>query len=491
MTFLTRFLSLSFACLFAMQSVFAALPNEMSIAGDPIGFVPASGVIERQVIRIYATVRNAGEVDLLGTVKFFVDGVQINVDQPVSVKQGSIPDEVFIVWTATAGRHTVQAQLFPYNREGDDSSNNIVEAQLFVDGDADRDGVGDLLDVDDDNDGLTDDEERELGTNIRRADTDNDGVNDGTDAFPLDTGEQVDTDADGTGDNADDDNDGDGLSDDAEAAIGTDPLLPDTDADGAESCNDLLDAFPLDPTECTDSDEDGVGDGADLFPTDADESADCDGDGRGNNADTDDDNDGTPDIDDQLPCDATETRDADGDGRGDNADTDDDNDGTLDTEDAFPTDPTEWQDSDRDGLGDNADPNDANQGPVLAFGGDRFVTVNIAETFDASGSEDVDGEVRSFVWDFGDDTPVVEEPIAPHTYTKLGEYTVRLTITDDAGESRMGEILVTVDNPPYLERTFFWLLWLLLALLLYIFYRTVREQRKNHPLFERIREPKK
>jgi len=491
MTTFSRFLSFSFACLLVAQTAFAALPNEMSISGDPIGFVPASGVIERQTIRIYATVRNAGAVDLLGTVKFFVDGVQINVDQPVSVKQGSIPDEVFIVWQATAGTHTVQAQLFPYDHEGDDPVNNLVEAQLFVDADTDGDGVGDSLDVDDDNDGLTDIEEQALGTNSRRADTDGDGTNDAHDIFPLDTGEQLDTDADGVGDNADTDADADGLSNEAEAAIGTDPLLSDTDGDGAELCNDLLDAFPLNPAECADSDKDGVGDHTDLFPADADESADCDGDGIGNNRDRDDDNDGTPDAADQLPCDPTEVSDIDGDGRGDNIDTDDDNDGILDTEDAFPTDPTEWRDTDRDGLGDNADPNDANQGPVPALGGDRFMIVHVAGTFDASTSEDVDGEVRSFVWDFGDGTPAVEEPVVPHTFMRLGEYTVRLTITDDAGESRVGEIVVTVDNPPYLEHIFFWLLWLLLLILLYIFYRTVREQHKRNPLFERVRKPKK
>ncbi len=46
--------------------------------------------------------------------------------------------------------------------------------------------------------------------------------------------------------------------------------------------------------------------------------------------DTDDDNDGTPDDQDAFPLDPTEDTDTDGDKVGDNADTDDDNDGTPD-----------------------------------------------------------------------------------------------------------------------------------------------------------------
>jgi hypothetical protein len=43
------------------------------------------------------------------------------------------------------------------------------------------------------------------------------------------------------------------------------------------------------------------------------------------------------DIDDAFPLDPTETTDTDGDGIGDNADTDDDNDGVPDSEDTTPT----------------------------------------------------------------------------------------------------------------------------------------------------------
>jgi hypothetical protein len=104
-----------------------------------------------------------------------------------------------------------------------------------------------------------------------------------------------------------------------------------------------------------DSDEDGTDNCQDAFPLDPTEDTDTDGDGTGDNADTDDDGDGTPDADDAFPLDPTEDTDTDGDGTGDNADTDDDGDGTPDADDAFPLDPTEDTDTDGDGTGDNAE----------------------------------------------------------------------------------------------------------------------------------------
>ena len=52
----------------------------------------------------------------------------------------------------------------------------------------------------------------------------------------------------------------------------------------------------------------------------------------GNNADTDDDGDGVIDSEDAFPLDNTETTDTDSDGIGNNADTDDDGDGVIDSE---------------------------------------------------------------------------------------------------------------------------------------------------------------
>jgi len=61
-------------------------------------------------------------------------------------------------------------------------------------------------------------------SNIEDIDDDDDGVVDGNDAFPLDQAETLDTDNDGIGNNADDDDDGDGVTDTQEALDDTDPL---------------------------------------------------------------------------------------------------------------------------------------------------------------------------------------------------------------------------------------------------------------------------
>ena len=88
-----------------------------------------------------------------------------------------------------------------------------------------------------------------------------------------------------------------------------------------------------------DSDGDGTTDELDAFPLDPDETTDTDQDGTGDAADEDDDNDGVSDNDDALPLDGTETTDTDQDGVGDNTDDDDDDDGVPDVDDAFPLDP--------------------------------------------------------------------------------------------------------------------------------------------------------
>jgi hypothetical protein len=93
------------------------------------------------------------------------------------------------------------------------------------------------------------------------SDSDGDGVSDDQDAFPNDPTEWADNDNDGIGDNADLDDDNDGLSDTDEVVAGTDPCNPDTDGDGV---SDGADALPNDPQEWADNDNDGMGDNADL-----------------------------------------------------------------------------------------------------------------------------------------------------------------------------------------------------------------------------------
>ncbi|MBH24389.1 MAG: hypothetical protein CMH57_08060 [Myxococcales bacterium] len=80
-------------------------------------------------------------------------------------------------------------------------------------------------------------------------DSDMDGVGDNRDAFPNDPTETMDRDGDGVGDNADEDDDNDGLSDEEESIPGEDcvlsnPLIDDSDDDGTIDPEDI---YPLDP----------------------------------------------------------------------------------------------------------------------------------------------------------------------------------------------------------------------------------------------------
>ena len=55
-------------------------------------------------------------------------------------------------------------------------------------------------------------------------------------------------------------------------------------------------------------------------------------------------------------------------------------------------------------------------------------------SFDGAGSFDPDGTIVDFAWEFGDGTSA-SGARASHVYDALGIYTVRLTVTDDAGAS--------------------------------------------------------
>jgi type II secretory pathway pseudopilin PulG len=130
--------------------------------------------------------------------------------------------------------------------------------------------------LDSDGDGLTDNQELEIGTDPFNPDTDGDGLSDGEEVLRRNTDPlNPDTDADALTDgdevlihNTDPlnpDTENDKLNDGEEIRLGTDPNNPDTDndrlIDGDESppCPD-----PLDP----DSDEDSIIDGQDLDPCD-------------------------------------------------------------------------------------------------------------------------------------------------------------------------------------------------------------------------------
>jgi parallel beta-helix repeat protein len=111
--------------------------------------------------------------------------------------------------------------------------------------DTDGDGEPDVLDDDDDNDGFKDDWEELLNTDAK-------DILD----FPLDTDGDGAPDGDLTNSKKwmDLDDDNDTLSDVEESELGTDPLLADTDGDGH---NDNVDLYPTDPLKYKEETEPG------------------------------------------------------------------------------------------------------------------------------------------------------------------------------------------------------------------------------------------
>ncbi|MBT3425943.1 MAG: glycosyl hydrolase [Gammaproteobacteria bacterium] len=82
-------------------------------------------------------------------------------------------------------------------------------------------------------------------------DSDGDGINDDLDAFPENASEWLDTDGDGTGNNADLDDDNDGYSDQQEAMHGTDPL-------NSFSCSEGCFSFDVDDNQDVEALTDGL-----------------------------------------------------------------------------------------------------------------------------------------------------------------------------------------------------------------------------------------
>ena len=107
-----------------------------------------------------------------------------------------------------------------------------------------------VTDKDSDGDGLTDIEEKNIGTDPHNPDTDGDGLSDGEEHFNTKT------------DPLDPDTDDDGLNDGKEIEIGTDPLNADTDGDGLND-GDEYNKIHTDPLQA-DTDHDGVNDGLEV-----------------------------------------------------------------------------------------------------------------------------------------------------------------------------------------------------------------------------------
>ena len=89
-------------------------------------------------------------------------------------------------------------------------------------------------------------------------------------------------------------------------------------------------------------------------------------------------------------------------------------------------------------------PSGENQIPTANPGGPYNGTVNQAISFDGTASQDVDGQIAAYAWNFGDGT-LGTGATTTHAYITAGTYTVTLTVTDNEGDSDSATTTATID----------------------------------------------
>lgn len=419
-----------------ISNIALAYSGDIAIDKQDITF-STNDFTEGKKIRIYATVINNSNQDLLGVVRYYDNNGQIGGDQVVSIFAKKT-DGVFIDWQPPYGPQTVTVKLFPWQPDIDDPKNNSISTDIYVAQDTDHDGIPNDKDPDMDGDGVPnaqdafplnpkewkDTDGDGIGDNSD-PDIDNDGVPNKFDDLPYDANETIDTDHDGIGNIADTDDDNDGLSDTQEEKIGTNPLKADTDGDGVI---DGKDAFPLDPKEWKDTDGDGIGD----------------------NSDTDIDNDGIPNNNDPFPTNKAPVVQIDV--NGSKVDFPDSSNQAISTTTATPNSPT----------------------PPAT----KIVDLLTPQVFDATPSTDPDGKVVSYAWEV-DGKPVKEGNALTEIFKTLGTHNVKVTITDNSGQSVSQNLEVSVLNLVFYKEIGLALATILLALVIYFKYIAVAKDRKD------------
>ncbi|MFH1253520.1 MAG: PKD domain-containing protein [Candidatus Uhrbacteria bacterium] len=185
-----------------------AATADLSIQQSGITFSETE-LITGDTVRIYAAVENVGDIDVSGYVMFYQGDLLIGNSQVISLRSGGLPEEVFVDFVVPTGSFNIRAEIKGTDPEDGNSDNNSAVTKLLTpildddrDGiennddncpsvknadqaDADVDGLGDVCDDDDDNDGITDEVEREIGTDPKKTDSDGDGLVDASDPHPT------------------------------------------------------------------------------------------------------------------------------------------------------------------------------------------------------------------------------------------------------------------------------------------------------------------
>ena len=77
----------------------------------------------------------------------------------------------------------------------------------------------------------------------------------------------------------------------------------------------------------------------------------------------------------------------------------------------------------------------------------------LAVQLDGSASQDPDGDVLAYNWDFGDGSPHAGGAKVSHSYVRAGTFTATLTVSDGKGGSALAAVTITVQagGPPAVD----------------------------------------
>lgn len=105
-------------------------------------------------------------------------------------------------------------------------------------------------------------------------------------------------------------------------------------------------------------------------------------------------------------------------------------------------------DEDSNNNSNSGNPNDSSTPPFAIIATSANIgTLPLSISFDASPSLDIDGQIESFSWNFGDGTAIATGISETHIFTDTGTFTVTLTVTDDGGNSDTTTTSINVYAP--------------------------------------------
>lgn len=179
-------------CLLPTASVHASTVD-LALDSHSISFSETT-LYTGDTIRIYARVKNLGDVDASAYVLFYQGGMLVGKSQAVSLLANGNPDDVYVDFTVPTGSFNIRAVIQGSSPQDQNPANDTTQTSLFYPiVDEDRDGV-----TDDDDNCANDENEDQLDTdgddvgNVCDSDDDGDGVSDANDQYPLDSSKSAD-----------------------------------------------------------------------------------------------------------------------------------------------------------------------------------------------------------------------------------------------------------------------------------------------------------